>query len=190
MNKIVLSCFLLLCLNCSTNSQQAMKDTAVPEVMLPLNPFETISYKEPYNPHSPYHLDLKMETTEAGTKQLSLFITLKDNAYFVSPHAKKDFKGKFSMTIEDSSKLSMTDDIIEIPRSVEEMDTHPFVDGKVNWVRENTLYKQNLNILTKDDFEVTGFIRFTIEPRCTYEEIPFKVTQSSGVLQVTLVAGC
>ncbi|HCY80824.1 MAG TPA: hypothetical protein DHV22_04055, partial [Xanthomarina gelatinilytica] len=105
-------------------------------------------------------------------------------------HAKKDFKGKFSMTIEDSSKLNMTDDIIEIPRSVEEMDTHPFVDGKVNWVRENTLYKQNLNILTKDDFEVTGFIRFTIEPRCTYEEIPFKVTQSSGVLQVTLVAGC
>src|SRR5690606_19958876 len=190
MNKIVLSCLFLLSFYCNTKSQERKPKMAATVVNLPLNPFETIAYKEPYNPHSPYHLAIKVETTEAGTKQLSLFITLKGNAYFVSPHATEDFKGKFSLTIEDSNKLTMTDDIIEIPRSVEEMDTHPFVNGKVNWVRENTLYKQNLKTLTKEDFEVTGFIKFSIEPRCTYEEIPFKITQTSGVLQVKLVRGC
>lgn len=190
MNRIVFSCFLLLSFSCSTKSQEPAKEIASTEVNLPMNPFETISYKEPYNPHSPYHLNLNIEKTETDAKQLTLFITLKEDAHFVSPHASKDFKGKFSMTLKENDMLVMTDEIIEIPRSVEEIDTHPFVNGTVNWVRENTLYKQPIKVMTNDDFEITGFIRFTIEPRCSYEEIPFVVSQASGVLTVKLAGGC
>ncbi|PWK19889.1 hypothetical protein [Xanthomarina spongicola] len=190
MNRIVLCFILLIFISFSTKSQESGKEIASTEVNLPLNPFETITYKEPYSPHSPYHLDLKIENTETDSKQLVVFITLKGDSYFVSPHAKKDFKGRFSMTLDESSNLATQGHIIEIPQSVEEIDTHHLVDGTVNWVKENTTYKLPLNVNTDKDFEATGAIRFTIEPRCTFEEIPFMISQKSGKLSVKLIGGC
>ncbi|GGG47946.1 hypothetical protein GCM10010976_19160 [Bizionia arctica] len=165
-------------------------EIASAEVHLPLNPYDSVSFKEPYNPHSPYHLDLKIEDTENDLKQLVLFITLRDGAHFVSPNAERSFKGKFSMTLNENNKLKPREDLIEIPLSVEEIDTHPFVNGTINWVREDTTYKLPLNILTESDFEATGLIRFTIEPRCSLEEIPFVVRQQSGILSVKILGGC
>jgi len=197
MNRILLGFILLISISCSTKSQKSDKAIASIEeemissnVSLPLNPFETISVKEAYSPHSPYHLDLKIENTEDNSKQLVVFITLKGDSYFVSPHAKGDFKGRFSMTIDENSKLAVEGDIIEIPKSVEEIDTHHHVNGTVKWVRENTTYKLPLKVMTKEDFEVTGIIKFTIEPRCTFEEIPILVSQKSGELSVKLNGGC
>jgi hypothetical protein len=197
MKRILISSFILISISCSTKSQESDKviastdkEIAFNEVNLPLNPFETIQFKEPYNPHSPYHLDLKIENTETGSKQLELFITLKDDSHFVSPNEKKDFKGKFSMTLDESSLIETQGKLIEIPLSVEEINTHHLVDGTVKWVRENTTYKLPFNVKTDKDFEVSGLIRFTIEPRCSLEEIPFIVSQKSGVLSVRLAGGC
>jgi hypothetical protein len=177
-------------MSCSTKSQEPVKEIASAEVNLPLNPYETISFKEPYSPHSPYHLDLKIEKTETDENQLSIFITLKGDAHFVSPHAKRDFKGKFSMTLEDTNLIETNGDLLETPQSVEEFDTHHFVNGTVNWVRENTTYKLPFKVKTEKDFEIHGLIRFTIEPRCTLEEIPILVSQKSGQLSVRISGGC
>jgi hypothetical protein len=198
MNKIILCSILLISTSCSTKSQETNKVLASTDntiastgVNLPLNPFETITtFKEPYNPHSPYHLDLKIENTVANTTLLELFITLRDSSYFVSPNAKRDFKGRFSMTIDENNNVEASGKLIEIPLSVEEIDTHPYVNGSVNWVRENTTYKLPLKVKTNKDFEVSGLIRFTIEPRCSLEEIPFIVSQKSGKLTVRLAGGC
>ncbi|PWI29309.1 hypothetical protein DI383_12795 [Flavobacteriaceae bacterium LYZ1037] len=181
-------------MSCSTKNEDPVKAIASSEaeitsteVNLPLNP---LAFKEPYNPHSPYHLDLKIEHTETDAQQLVVFITLKGDAHFVSPHAKREFKGKFSMTIDESNMLTTEDHLIEVPQSVEEFDSHHLINGTVNWVRDNTTYKLPIQVISEKDFEVTGLIRFTIEPRCTLEEIPFKVHQKSGILTVELVGGC
>jgi hypothetical protein len=54
----------------------------------------------------------------------------------------------------------------------------------VNWVDVDTRYEYPLTVSTAEDFEVKGMIRFTIEPRCTLEEIPFVITQRSGALSI------
>ncbi|TYA59001.1 hypothetical protein [Formosa maritima] len=193
MNRLILCSFILLNMSCSTKSQEVVKqdDIASTAVNLPLNPYESVSFKEPYNPHSPYHLDLKIEDTETDSQKLVLFITLKGDAHFVSPNAKKDFKGKFNMSLDENSYIETLGKLIEIPLSVEEIiDPHHYVNGVVNWVRENTTYKLPLKVLTDKDFEVTGLIRFTIEPRCSLEEIPFIISQKSEELSVRLSGGC
>lgn len=190
MNRFIICSIILLSISCSTKSQEVVKEIASAEVNLPLNPYETIAFKEPYSPHSPYHLDLKIEDIETTTKNLTLFITLRGDAHFVSPHEKRDFKGKFSMTLEESNLIETDGNLIEIPQSIEETDTHHYKDGTVNWVRENTTYKLPFNVLTDKDFEIPGLIRFTIEPRCTLEEIPIIVRQKSGQLTVSIAGGC
>jgi hypothetical protein len=72
----------------------------------------------------------------------------------------------------------------EIPRSVEVIDNHPFVNGPINWVHEKTTYKYPLIVNSNEDFTVGGKIIFVIEPKCTLEEIPLFFKQKEGVLTV------
>lgn len=61
--------------------------------------------------------------------------------------------------------------------------------GFVKWVRQNTHYKQSLKVLSNENFEVYGYIQFTIEPRCTLEKIPFILSYVDGKLSVKM-DGC
>ncbi len=63
---------------------------------------------------------------------------------------------------------------------------HPFTNGTVNWVRVNTNYKQQLEVATQVDFQVFGYIQFTIEPRCSLEKIPFIIKKENGKLKFEL----
>ncbi len=129
-----------------------------------------------------YTLQIRIETSD--NKQYLVFdMKLKNGSHFISPYAKRDFKGKFFMDLGSYKNISFDGNIIETPRSVEEVDEHPFVRGTVNWVRVNTTYKQLLNIKTNENFEVFGRVRFTIEPRCSLEEIPFAISYKNGVMK-------
>ena len=131
-----------------------------------------------------YTLYFDIETAKDQKPTLVITVELHDGSYYISPYAKKDFKGKFYMDLGSYADLDFDGDIIETPRSFEVFDYHPFVDGNVNWVRVNTTYTQPLKILSEDDFEVFGRVRFTIEPRCTLEEIPFAISIEDGVMKV------
>lgn len=120
---------------------------------------------------------------------LSIQMNLKKDAYFVSPNAKRDFSGKFTIVLTEADKLKLSKAIVETPLSKEELDSHPFVDGLVNWVRVDTNYKQTLTVLSKENFEVYGYIQFTIEPRCTLEKIPFILSYVDGKLSLKM-DGC
>ena len=111
---------------------------------------------------------------------------LYDNAFFVSPNAKREFLGKFKFVIDDNDKFNQEGALLEAPLSKEEFDPHPFVNGHVNWVKENTTYKQQLQLTTEKDFEVMGFIQFTIEPRCTLEKIPIIIKYSNAKLKAEI----
>ena len=117
---------------------------------------------------------------------LSIQMNLKNGSYFISPNEESDFTGKFIINITNSEKIIANEAIIETPLSKGELNNH---GSLVNWVRQSTNYKQTLKVLTNDDFEVSGYIQFTIEPRCTLEKIPFILSNTNGKLSIR-IDGC
>jgi hypothetical protein len=132
----------------------------------------------------PYKIDIQIKEAGKNEYRLVIKMELQNGAHFVSPNAKRDFTGKFFMDLGSYEHLAFDGTLVETPRSVEEIDPHPFVGGPVNWVRENTTYTQSLKLLSNNDFEVFGRIRFTIEPRCTLEEISFAISYKNGVAKI------
>lgn len=117
---------------------------------------------------------------------LSVQMNLKKDAYFISPNAKRDFSGKFTLVLINPDKIATNGAIIETPLSKEELDKG---EGLVNFVRKNTHYKQTLKVLSSENFEVMGHIQFTIEPRCTMEKVPFILSYVDGKFSVRM-DGC
>ena len=131
-----------------------------------------------------YTVLLRVDKQKKGGYLMSIQMQLKKDSYYVSPNATGDFSGKFTIVWENADFLNREQALIETPLSVEEFDPHPFVNGPVNWVRVNTSYKQLLQVRTTKDFDVTGYLQFTIEPRCSLEKLPFRFTFVNGKLQV------
>jgi hypothetical protein len=115
---------------------------------------------------------------------LSIQMNLKKDGYFVSPTEPGSFTGKFTIVLTEPQHLQTNGAIIETPLS--KVDEN---EGFVKLVRENTHYKQSLKVLTNENFEVSGHIQFTIEPRCTLEKIPFILSYVDGKLSLKL-DGC
>jgi len=159
---------------------QAPLSVLVPEGMLVYGPL--------INPE-PYGLKMKINKLENDLFDFEVGMKLFNGAHFISPNAVRDFSGKFTIHIEDSEQLEIVSELIETPRSVEEIDLHPFTNGTVNWVRKDTKYNQTLKPIVETDFDVTGFIQFTIEPRCTLENIPIIIKYSDGDMRVE-ITGC
>jgi hypothetical protein len=115
---------------------------------------------------------------------LSIQMNLKKNGYFVSPTESGAFTGKFTIVLTEPQHVQTNGAIMETPLSKVD-ENHGFV----KWVRQNTHYKQSLKVLTKENFEVYGYIQFTIEPRCSLEKIPFILSYVDGKLSVRM-DGC
>jgi len=178
MNKFKSLFLILLSINFTSYSQQSNQIAKVIEIENP----RMVNFPKPMD--VPYNINIEIETTENNTSYLVISLKLYNGSYFVSPNSKREFKGKFYMDLGSYTDLDFEGDILETPRSIEELDLHPFVNGTVNWVRVNTTYKQALHIKAKDNFEVFGKIQFTIEPRCTLEEIPFAISYQDGILKI------
>jgi len=130
-----------------------------------------------------HEYDLKLSVEDAGNGEYRLvsILDFHNGAFTASPLSNNDFKGLFNITIKENDNLTMDDDFEEIPRSVEEVDRF---GNLVNWVSERTTYKRTISIKSQDNFKVSGMVGFTIEPTCTFEEIPFDVFYENGVLRV------
>jgi len=170
----LLSLLLLLCFSCVSKSPQSNKADFISKIEEP-NTIYTVNL-----PIEPYDLKYHIEETENNEFSLIVSMDLFNGSHFISPHAKRDFKGKFNISIEDNENLVLEDTFLETPRSVEIFDPHPFTNGLVNWVHVNTSYKHQLKIQSQDDFDVIGLIIFTIEPRCSLEKISFIIKYRSG----------
>jgi len=132
----------------------------------------------------PYDLEFSVE--KAGENQYTLITTMElhGGSFYVSPNSTRDFKGKFHLEFANLGHVVLGDVIKETPRSKEEIDLHQYVNGLVNWVSVDTEYEHTFNVSSKEDFDIGGKYRFTIEPKCTLEEVPFMIKQRSGVLTI------
>ena len=131
-----------------------------------------------------YTILLRVDKQKNEDYQMSIEMHLKKNAYFVSPNERGNFTGKFTLVLSESDKIIANGAISESP--ISKVD---YANGSVKLVRENTSYKQTLQVIVKDSFEINGFLRFTIEPRCTLEKIPFVISYTNGKLTLKKV-GC
>lgn len=130
-----------------------------------------------------HEYDLKLSIEDAGNGEYKLVsvIDFHNGAFTASPLTNKNLKGLFKITLNENDKVIMGNDFEEIPRSKEEIDQFGHL---VNWVREKTTYKRTFKINSKKDFKVSGMVSFTIEPTCTFEEIPFEIFNENGKLRV------
>lgn len=133
-----------------------------------------------------YTATIRVDKRQNDEYVLSVQMNLKNDAYFISPNAKRDFSGKFTLAIPHSSKIITNGAISETPLSKEELDKG---EGLVNYVQKNTHYKQNLKVLSNENFDVNGYLQFTIEPRCSMEKIPFILSYENGKLSIKM-EGC
>ena len=130
----------------------------------------------------PYGLDFSIEKLENNAYNLEIAIDIEAGSYFVSPHSKGSYMGRFSILIENNDELIMADTLLEIPRSVESID--PWTNNLASIVRQNTVYKQQFDLENEEDFEIEGLVQFVIEPKCTLEKIKFMISNHSGKLEV------
>lgn len=177
MNKFI-ALLLLLNISCATDYQSTNETNGAAQPPV----FQTINSDEPYV------INVQVNQSEDGENSLVVAVELDDESLFVSPYSSDRFKGRFNISLEDNESLDLDTVFIETPRSVEEYDPHPFIDGLVNWVRVNTTYEHALNVLSEDDFEVNGKIVFVIEPHCTLEQVPFTISSRAGKLKAKLTA--
>lgn len=137
----------------------------------------------------PYDLALTLERAGDNTYTLITTVHLYGGSYYTSPNCPRDVKGKFHVEVADPELIVLADRIKEIPLATEGIYHLPLVHGPVDWVRVDTRYEQRLTVTTREDLEVEGSYRFTIEPRCTLEEIPFVIRQQGGRLTIER-SGC
>lgn len=148
----------------------------------------------PYN-HE-YDLSLFIENAGNNEYQLVAIIDFHNGAFTASPLSNNDLKGLFKIVLKANDKFTLDDSFEETPRSVAKIDQF---GNLVNWVSEKTTYKRALNLRPQNDFKVSGMVSFTIEPTCTFEEIPFDFflrewritdTEISKIGQVNLQSSC
>ena len=179
----------ILTVGCISNKTQEQELIASLEMPIPIFvPEGMIAYGPVLHP-DPYDLKMKINKLENDLFDFEVGMNLFNGAHFISPNAVRDFSGKFTIHIDENPQLEIVSELVETPRSVEEIDLHPFTNGTVNWVREDTRYNQTLKPTVETDFDVKGFIQFTIEPRCTLEKIPIIIKYRDGDMRVE-VFGC
>lgn len=186
MNRFQITAILLLGISCNSDKRLPQDAIASIEINVPGYTSTKTTFNGPFFPAEPYQLTLKMLKLENDMYDFIVGMQLYNGSYYVSPNAKRDFKGKFTILIDDTEEFQLISDLIETPLSVEEFDPHPFVNGNVNWVRENTTYNQKIQRRSDTDFQVMGKIQFTIEPRCTLEQIPIIIKFKDGEMRAEI----
>ncbi len=138
--------------------------------------------KEIIKKEEPYDITFKVEKLKNNTYNFIISMELEKDAHYVSPNSKGSYLGQFTMIMDKNTKLRMNEAFTEIPLSKESID--PWNGGPVNFVREHTTYTKQFTISDTNDFEVAGLVQFVIEPRCTLEKIHFKITNTSGNIEI------
>ena len=189
MYKFLILSLCILVVGCNTNKSQQQERMARLEAPLPIVVPEGMMVNGPVINPDPYDLKMEINTLENDMFDFEVSMLLYNGAHYISPNAVRDFSGKFTIHIEDNPQLEIVSELIETPHSIEEIDPHPYTNGTVNLVRQDTKYNQTLKPTVDSDFDVMGYIQFTIEPRCTLEKIPIIIKHRDGDLRVELF-GC
>lgn len=179
---------IFFCVSLSTAcAQKEFSPCAAPDSGIPV--LDVSMYESPWIAREeaiehPYEIGFEVVKVDHDEYVLQIDMKLFGGSFYVSPFSTQDFKGKFRVEVAPNAQMELGTEIVETPRTQPVIDLHPFVNGEVNWVTENTTYGYPLILNTHNDFEIGGKIIFTIEPKCTLEEIPMIFKYKDGELRV------
>ncbi|MEQ9187821.1 MAG: hypothetical protein RLP15_08800 [Cryomorphaceae bacterium] len=128
-----------------------------------------------------YELELRIEQ-DGDAYYLVTTIDFFNGSYTASPLSNNDFTGLLTTSMDDNPQVRLDEAIDESPRSIQSVDL--FSNDPVNWLKERATYRRVLHIEAKQDFDAGGKVTFTIEPRCTFEVIPFLIKNRGGSLSI------
>jgi hypothetical protein len=131
----------------------------------------------------PYLITFDIEKNKKDEYSLVVNVMFFDGAYFLAPSSDIMFRGKFDISLNETEAILLDSNYFEFPFPVQESD--PFGNGPIMVQRVNTTYKKKIIINTVEDFEISGLVVFTIEPKCTLEKIEYTISSKSGELTVT-----
>ena len=117
--------------------QEVVATTAIEKSMPPLVTYfsDDVVFKDEL-----YTAILRVDKQQNETYQMDIQMHLKKGAYFVSPNAKGNFSGRFTLVLTENDKLQQSGAIIETPLSVEEFDNHPSPPSfRREWLLTRTL---------------------------------------------------
>lgn len=153
----------------------------MPEAQAVFNPNMLKVY--PYSPNgAPYLLDIKIERGVDNTYYLVSTIDFLEDSYTASPFSIHNYTGKFRSELFENDHVALGELTTDTPLA-----TEPQVilnQEPADWIKQKTVFRQRLMLNTETDFLVGGKISFTIEPNCTFEVIPFAISNKNGRLQV------
>jgi len=176
MNKLILTSTLFICLSCTTN-ETTVKANGTNNTSLQ----EDVKYSNSLTvEESDYSIKIEVINQKSAHPSLLISMVLKDGAYFASPLTKEELKGKFYYDFGEYTNLEFFNKVIETPLFIKNTDVTSNILDPAWAVKSNTTYEQQLTLKTKKDFEVLGRVQFTIEPRCTFETIPFGIKYENG----------
>mgnify|MGYP006116560939 CR=1 FL=1 len=168
-------------ISCGQASNELIQEPLITENIAPI----TVSEAEEVNKNKdPYNITFNLEKTEVNNiYNLVVNMELFDGAYFLSPSSDIMFLGRFDISMKVNDFIELDMNYIGIPLSIKEND--PVGNGPTMVQRANSIYKKQFKINTTKDFETTGLVVFTIEPKCTLENISYTITSKAGKLTVT-----
>ena len=186
MKKIIILSAILFSISCTSKSQetdhskQEQKTTEKKQI---------VSNKETNGitvVDETYTLDVYIETSAENINYLVMTMNPSEGSYFISPLSKAGFKGSFKYGFGETKNIDFFGEVTETPSAFKHVNMSPY-DNTIEEGRvyEKTVYKQALTVKSITDFETMGKVEFTIELRCTYEIIPFKITLENGVFKIT-----
>ena len=184
MKTIILFLGILMMAACQSNMQPSGQDIASTDTNQ-----STTDITDDTTHEVPYELKVHIERHEPLIYDLIIDMKLFHDAYFVSPNAKKDFKGKFKFVIDDTDAFKLIGGLIETPLTKETLATHLPIAGPVNLVKSNTTYTQRIQVKALEEFQVMGSVQFVIEPQCTLEKIPVIIKYQDGYVKFEIF-GC
>jgi hypothetical protein len=129
----------------------------------------------------PYEIDFKLNQTKDKSYSLAVSLMLNNGSYLMSNESKNQ-KGHFRINYSENDFIFANDHLLEEPKSKKEQNV--WGPDTVQVIRENTIIKQQIFLKSDEDFEVSGYVQFVIEPKCTMEMIPFNLEKSNGGFRV------
>jgi hypothetical protein len=183
MKTLTLIAAFILLIGCSVDqSNQIATHNAENNGQVLLNPYGEKSISANRNAEQ-YRINMAIEKEKNDTYILDITMILGTGSYYISPNSEGTYSGKFKINLDSNSHIVMSDKIIEHPESKEQL--NPWHGEPVNYVKTNTGYRQKIILNSKaKDFEVSGTVSFTIEPRCTFQENEFTIYSKSGKISL------
>jgi hypothetical protein len=176
MNLLVTLLLVLLSISCVENNPK--NNVAVESIHTENSSIK----KHQFDIDKPYLVTLKINKTNNNEFSLITLVDIYDKEFLSGPHSNGFFVGDFAISLEETNNITIKDPIVKSPKPIETTD--PWGDGQVNWIKRNTTYSQKFTINSTQDFKVTGYINFEMEPKKSIENTKFIISQNDGTLSV------